>query len=259
MTFGVGGPVLIVKDLAMEAAPMNFDLIRALNGKPFPYDWQGDLTGTVRARGGPVNRFHVDDARMTFDDANVPGAQARATAKGDLDILFPAFTTFRGFDVNVAQLDLRTLVYLNPNFPRVTGIVSGTATLDSVWLDVRLRNADLTHRDGPGEPTRATGSGRLTIGDTFTSYDLALNTQPLSFTTLARSYPHLPLRGSYQGPLRVQGTVDDPRSAKLTGPGGTFSYDGRVGAFPKTYAAKGTLAFSNRRANASGDTIQSHR
>ncbi len=63
MTFGVGGPVLIVKDLAMEAAPMNFDLIRALNGKPFPYDWQGDLTGTVRARGGPVNRFHVDDAR----------------------------------------------------------------------------------------------------------------------------------------------------------------------------------------------------
>jgi translocation and assembly module TamB len=45
---------------------MNFDLIRALNGKPFPYDWQGDLIGTVRARGGPVNRFHVEDARVTF-------------------------------------------------------------------------------------------------------------------------------------------------------------------------------------------------
>ena len=246
MTFGVGGPVLIVKDLAMEAAPMNFDLIRALNGKPFPYDWQGDLTGTVHARGGPVNRFHVDDAKVTFADANVPGAVTRATAKGDLDILFPAFTTFRGFDVDVAQLDLRTLVYLNKNFPRVTGIVSGTATLDSVWLDVRFRDADLTHRDGPGEPTRATGSGRVTLGDTYTSYDLALNTQPLSFTTLARSYPHLPLRGSYQGPLRVQGTVDDlALTTELTGPGGTISYDGRVDAYPKTYAAKGTLTFSN--------------
>jgi translocation and assembly module TamB len=246
MTFGVGGPVLIVKDLAMEAAPMNFDLIRALNGKPFPYDWQGNLTGTVRARGGPVNRFHVDDARVTFEDANVPGAVTRATAKGDLDILFPAFTTFRGFDVNVSQLDLRTLVYLNPNFPRVTGIVSGTATLDSLWLDVRFRNADLTHRDGPGEPTRATGSGRVTLGDKFTSYDLALETQPLSFTTLARSYPSLPLRGSYQGPLRVQGTIDDLAvTTELTGPGGTLSYDGRVDAYPTTYAAKGTLTFVN--------------
>ena len=246
MTFGVGGPVLIVKDLAMEAAPMNFDLIRALNGKPFPYDWQGNLTGTVRARGGPVNRFHVDDARVTFADANVPGAVTRATARGDLDILFPAFTRFRGLDVNVSQLDLRTLVYLNKNFPRVTGIVSGTATLDSLWFDVRFKNADLTHHDGPAEPTRATGGGRVTIGEKFVSYDLALNTQPISFTTLALSYPSLPLRGSYKGPLRIQGTLDDLEvTTELTGPGGTFSYDGQVDAYPKTYAAKGTLTFSN--------------
>jgi translocation and assembly module TamB len=246
MTFGVGAPVLIVKDLALEMAPVNFDLIRALNGKPFPYDWQGNLAGTLRARGGPVNRFHVDDARVTFNDANVPGAVTRATARGDLDILFPAFTTFRGFDVDIAALDLRTLVYLNPNFPRVSGIVSGTATLDSVWLDTRFRNADLTHRDGPGDATHATGNGRVTIGETFTSYDLALNTQPISFTTLARSYPSLPLRGSYQGPLRVQGSVDDLLvTTELTGPGGTLSYDGRVDAYPKSYAARGTLTFSN--------------
>jgi translocation and assembly module TamB len=246
MTFGVGAPTLIVKDLALEAAPVNFDLIRALNGKPFPYDWQGNLRGTIRARGGPVNRFRVDDARVTFEDANVPGAVTRATARGELDILFPAFTTFRGFDVDIAALDLRTLVYLNPNFPRVTGIVSGTATLDSVWLDTRFRDADLTHRDGPGDATHATGNGRVTIGETFTSYDLALNTQPLSFTTLARSYPSLPLRGSYHGPLRVQGSVDDLLvTTELTGPGGTFSYDGRVDAYPKSYAARGTLTFSN--------------
>jgi len=246
MTFGVGGPVLIVKDLALEAEPVNFDLIRVLNGKPFPYDWQGDLTGTVRARGGPLNRFNVDEARVTFADANVPGAVTRATGSGELDILFPAFTKFRGFDVDVGQLDLRTLRYLNPNFPRVNGTVSGRATLDSLWLDVRFRNADLTHRDGPGDATRATGSGRMTIGDDFSSYDLALTTQPLSFTTLARSYPSLPLRGSYRGPMRIQGTIDDLLvTTELTGPGGTFSYDGRVDAFPKTYAARGRLTFSN--------------
>jgi translocation and assembly module TamB len=248
MTFGVGGPVLIVKDLALEAAPVNFDLLRTLAGGPFSYDWQGDLTGTVRARGGPVNRFRVDDARITFDDANVPGAVTRATGRGELDILFPAFTTFRGFDVDVAQLDLRTIQYLNPNFPRVSGIVSGTATLDSLWLDVRFRNADLTHRYGASEPTRATGSGRVTIGETFTSYDLALDTRPLSFTTLAQAYPSgtVPLRGSYQGPLRIQGNIDDLSvTTELTGPGGTFSYDGRVDAYPASYAARGTLTFLN--------------
>jgi len=246
MTFAVGGPVLVVKDLALEAAPVNFDLIRTLNGKPFPYDWQGNLTGTLRARGGPLNRFHVDDARVTFEDANVPGAVTKATARGDLDILFPAFTTFRGFDVDVGQLDLRTIVYLNKNFPRVTGIVSGTATLDSSWLDVRFRDADLTWRDGPADPTRATGNGRVTLGETYTSYDLALNTQPLSFTTLARSYPSLPLRGSYQGPLRIQGTIDDlALTTELTGPAGTFSYDGRVDAYVPTYSARGTLTFAN--------------
>ena len=33
--------------------------------------------------------------------------------------------------------------------------------------------------------------------------------KPLSFTTLARSYPKLPITGSYTGPLRIQGTLED--------------------------------------------------
>lgn len=242
MTFGVGAPLLIVKDVSLEAAPVNFDLLRALAGGPFAYDWQGDLIGTVRGRGGPLHRFRVDAADIEFRDANVPGAVTRATARGELDIVDPAFTTFRGFGVDVDRLDLRTLQHLNPDFPRVGGVVAGTATLDSVWVDVRFRNADLTHRDGDGPPTRATGSGRVTLGDTFTAYDLALTALPLSFTTLGRSYPALPLRGAYEGPVRIQGTIDDLLvTTELTGPAGTFSWDGRVDAFPRQYAARGRL------------------
>ena len=33
----------------------------------------------------------------------------------------------------------------------ITVVVSGTAILDSLWLDVRLRDADLVHSDGDGE------------------------------------------------------------------------------------------------------------
>ena len=31
---------------------MDFDLIRTLNGKPFPIDWRGQLFGNVLGRGG---------------------------------------------------------------------------------------------------------------------------------------------------------------------------------------------------------------
>ena len=243
MTYAVGGPVLAVKDLDLRADPVDFDLIRALNGKPFPYDWQGTLTGTVKARGGPLNRFVVDDARFTFADRNVPGAVTRATARGGLDILFPAFTRFRGLQVDVAQLDLRTIRFLNPNFPPLGGLIAGRATLDSSWLDVRFRDADMTHVDAPAPPSRFTGDGRVTFGDAFMTYDLALQAQPLSLDALARSYPTLPARGLVSGPMRVSGTIDALRvTTALTGEAGTLRFDGTVDAYEPTYAAQGSFA-----------------
>ncbi len=242
MTYAVGGPVLGVKDLDLRAEPVDFDLIRALNGKPFPYDWQGTITGTVKARGGPLDRFVVDDARFTFADRNVPGAITRGTARGGLDILFPAFTRFHGLRVDVAQLDLRTLTYLNPNFPRIGGLVAGRATLDSSWLDVRFREADLTHTDGPAPASRFTGDGRVTFGDQFMTYALNLQAQPLSLDALARSYPALPLRGLLAGPLRATGTVDALRVATtLTGEAGTLRFDGTIDAFEPAYGATGAI------------------
>jgi translocation and assembly module TamB len=242
MTFGVGGPVLIVKDVALQGSPFDFELIKTLNGKPFPYDWRGTITGTVRGKGGPVNRFVLDDANVVFQDANVPGAVTRAVGHGELDILFPAFTAFHHFSVDVEQLDLRTPRFVNKNFPELNGFVSGHVVLDSSWLDVRFTDADLTHRDGPGEPSRVTGRGRLTLGDQFVSYDAALDAQPLSFTTLARSYPKVPLRGPYRGPLRLQGNIGDlALSGELTGAGGTFSVDGQFDFFPPGFKAQANL------------------
>src|SRR6185312_13663700 len=133
MNFGTGAPLLLVRDVDIVAQPVNFDLLRTLGGKPFPQDWQGDLTGTVKARGGPLTHFYVDDARGTFTDFHVRGAVSRFAGKGELDILEPANTTFHGFDVNVESLDLRTVEYLFPAFPPIQGFASGTATLDSSY------------------------------------------------------------------------------------------------------------------------------
>ena len=84
--------------------------------------------------------------------------------------------------------------------------MSGTATLDSSWLDVRFSNASLFHHDGNLPVSHATGSGRVTWGEKYLTYDLALQAQPLSFTALQHSYPMLPLRGSYAGGVQVKGT-----------------------------------------------------
>jgi autotransporter translocation and assembly factor TamB len=240
MTFTVGAPVLIVKNLDLDAVPVNFDLLRTLNGKKFPYDWQGNINGHLKAPGGPVNHFVVDRSTLIFDDANVPGAVTEATGQGELDILFPAFTAFHDFHVDVASLDLRTLQYLNPLFPKIKGTISGTASLDSSWLDVRFRNADLYHHDGGQPVSHVTGAGRVTWGEKFLTYDLALQAQPLSFTALSHSYPLLPLRGNYAGPIQVKGTSPNLLvNATLTGPAGAFAFNGLVDADPLEYAARG--------------------
>ena len=240
MTFSVGAPILAVRDVDLQAAPVDFDLLRTFNGKEFPYNWQGKITGNVRASGGYLNRFRVEQSNLIFADANVPGAITQATGFGELDILFPAFTAFRGFNVDVDQLDLRTLQYLNPLFPRIKGIVRGTATLDSSWLDVRFRNADLYHQDGRQPVSHITGNGRVTWGDDYLGYDLTLAADPLSFTALSNSYPLLPLRGEYAGPLRIKGTSPNLLvTTTLTGPAGSFAYNGLVDADPVEYGARG--------------------
>lgn len=246
MTFTIGEDTLLVKDVQMAASPLNFDLLRVLNGKPFPYDWQGDFTGTVRASGGNLARFKVEDAKLHFADANVPGATTDATAHGELNIFDPAFTAFNDLYVDVASLDLRTLQYLNKNFPRLNGTISGTAVLDSSWLDLRFRDAQLTHSDGADSPqSRVSGNGRVTWGDKYLTYDLDLQAQPIAFETIRKSYPLLPLRASLSGPIRVQGQSPDLLfAATLSGDAGTLAFDGRIDIDPPTYGAHGTGSVS---------------
>ena len=240
MTFVVGGPVLEVVDVNLRAVPVNFDLVRTLAGEPLPVDWQGDLVGHVRGPGGPLTDFVVDESDVTWHDAHVRGAVSRASGRGTLDILDPEFTKFKAFDLNVAALDLRSIQYLYPDFLRLGGTVAGTVRLDSVWLDVRFSNANVTHRNGPGEPSRITGSGRVTWAEDFMRYDLAVNAQPVSLTMLSRAYP-LGLKGLMRGPVRAIGTTDDLQvRADLAGSAGRITYDGRIDAYPLSVGAFGS-------------------
>lgn len=241
MTFGVGGPVLQVKDVDLRADPVNFDLLRTLNGKALPVDWQGDLRGTVVGRGGPLTHFVVDTSQLTFHDAHVPGAVSELSGKGELDILQPAFTVFHHFRVAARSIDLRTIQFLYPNFPRLAGTISGVATLDSSWLDVRFSNADIYQRAGTAPPSRLLGSGRVTYGEAFMTYDASLFADSLSLASLQLSYPGLPFRGSFSGTIQARGTAENLQlTTSLHGPAGSITFDGRVDTYPPGYAARGS-------------------
>jgi translocation and assembly module TamB len=245
MTWGVGGPVVTLTDVAMRADPLDFALLRQFNGIPFPYPWRGQITGTVKARGGPLHRFDVDDMRFTFSDANVPGATSVGRASGQVDILYPAFTRFRGFRVALERGDLRTPRFLNPEFARVNGFVRGSARLDSLWYDLRVRDMDMFHDDGTGAPlSHVTGGGRITLEPAYVLYDLTLNADPLSFTMLGNSYAMMPLRGTMTGPITVKGTIAALEvTGQLTGDAGSMTGSGIVDIEPTAYAIKGQAAF----------------
>ena len=229
MTFGVGGGLLQIRNVNMRANPLDFELIKTLNGKPFPINWRGQIIGDVRAPGGPVNDFIVASARAEWRDTNVPGAVSRMTGSGGLNIQYPAFTAFHDFDVDVQTLDLRSITHLFPAFPRLNGTIAGTATLDSVWTDVRFTNADITHRDGPGTPSRFTGMGRVTDGSPYITYDLDLVADPISFDMLARSFPGLTLKGLAYGSMKITGQSPNLQIAtNLVSSGGALRFAGNI-------------------------------
>jgi len=246
MTFTVGGQYLGVRNMSIRATPLDFAFIRQLSGQPFPVDYQGQFTGTVYAKGGQLNDFFADSMRMTFADAHVPGAISQFTGHGLLDIHDPQVTRFHAFQLNVSRLDLRTLQFLYPEFPRLNGIIVGHAVLDSLWDDIRLRDADLTQIDGPDEPTRATGGGRVTFADTNVRYDLAMQFDQLSFATLLRSYPGAWFRGSFTGPLKMKGTLDDlDLSADWTSDAGEVSTTGHFNILGPVFEANATTTLTN--------------
>lgn len=229
MTFGVGGPVLQLRNVNLKADPVDFDFIKTLNGKPFPIDWRGQIFADIRASGGPLTDFEVDAASGMWRDTHVPGAVSRLSGSGGLNILVPALTKFQDFDVDVGTLDMRSIQYLFPAFPKLAGTISGQATLDSIWTDVRFRSANITHRDGPGPPSRFTGSGRITDGRPFITYNLDLVADPLSFDMLARSFPAIKLRGLARGPISIRGQSPDLQIvASLASAGGTVRFAGNI-------------------------------
>ena len=94
-------------------------------------------------------------------------------------------------------------------------------------------------------------SNRIRVERELCCDDVAVNTcgdalgYARALTTLARSYPLLPARGSYAGPLRLQGTLADLLvQADMTGPAGRLALDGRLAYDVLPYGWRGTATLA---------------
>lgn len=243
MTWGVKGREVALRNVDIQMAPLDAALIRRFNQGPLPIPLDGRVVGRLRGRGGPLSAFVVDDATATFYDRNVPGAVARARASGTIDISDPAVPVFSSMAVNLGAFDLRTAQAWDSTLPKLNGVISGRAVLDSAWGDLRLREADITHVDGDAPASRLVGRARVRWDAASpVRWDLDAEALPISFTALARSFPELPLRGEYEGPLRTSGTADDLTLAtSLSGPAGRFATDMRLDNALPNYRVVGEL------------------
>ncbi len=241
MTWGVGGPVVRLTGVRLNLQPAHTDLLRWMNGEPFPYDWRGALTGSVLAKGGYVTDWRLDEARLAFADEHVPGAISRATATGVLNIYTPAEAILRGLDLSIDTLDFRTPRFVNPLFAELDGFARGRVRLDSLWYDAEFSDADIELVDGPGQPSRFTGRGRFSLIPEGTWFDVDMQAVPLSYTTLSRSYPSFPLRGAAVGSIAARGMADRfDLQTTLAGEGGELAFTGRVDALEPQMGAFGT-------------------
>jgi translocation and assembly module TamB len=240
MTWGVGGPETRLTNVNLRLEPAHTDLLRWFNAKPFPFDWQGRLTGTVKARGGFMHDWKLDEAKLAYADEHVPGAESRAVATGMLNIYQPAEAVLKGVDLKLDYLDFRTPRFVNPLFPKLNGFARGTMRLDSLWYDARFSNADVELVDGPGQPSRFTGAGRYTLIPEGVVFDVDMQALPLSYTTLSRSYQDMPLRGEAVGRIKAKGMAEQfDLQTTLSGEGGQLSFTGVADALDPVMGANG--------------------
>ena len=241
MTWGVGGPVVRLRNVRLDLSPAHTDLLLWMNARPFPYDWRGALTGSIAASGGFLNDFRLEQARLRFADEHVPGAVSSGSATGRLNILSPAEAVLLGVNLTIDTVDFRTPRYVNPLFAELDGFARGNVRLDSLWYDAIFTDADVELVDGPGQPSRFTGGGRYSLLPEGTWFDVDLQALPLSYTTLSRSYPNLPLRGSAVGRIAARGLADHfDVQTTLAGEGGELAFSGSADVFDPTLGASGS-------------------
>jgi translocation and assembly module TamB len=204
----------VVRDLAVELAPLDLNLVRELFGDSVPKkSWQGAIRGSVRGSGGPISALRVDAMRLAYEDRRVPGAGGHLVITGMMDAKAKP-SVLHGFAITIEDLDVRTVGAVAKAADSLGGTLSGRVVLDGPTSDLTFHDLLLHHADGDGMRSRVTGSGRIAsdIRSLWMEADLSLDT--IAVRTLARGRSALPLREPLAGTLAVR-TIRDTMGLDL--------------------------------------------
>ncbi len=196
--------LVALRQTDVQASDLDLGLAHAfLDSLPF----YGRLRGHTRAD-GPFSRLALD-VDWIFRDSLVPGwPETRVRGRGDVDLLTGGLA-FRGFGVEAATVDLRTVRRLAPAVT-LNGVLDAAGTLTGPYRDAQF-SGTLRHRDptaGEAAPTSSVrGTVRLDMrGDTLGVF-ADVTADSLSFDGLRSSFPGLPLTGAVGGTIRLAGPV----------------------------------------------------
>lgn len=207
----------------------NFDTRLAEQLVPgFKSPRRGTLSGRAAAAGGK-HALHVD-ADVAFADATTGTSQVAAVG-------------MVGFGNGMRATDLRVRLHpLEVDLAKafagksiqlpISGVVTGTATVNGDTRTQLVGKMDLTHDDG-GAVSRLTGSGAVRLASRGRApwMDVSVVAHPVSLTEVGRFAPSAGLRGSAAGPVRLTGSLADlaVRSDLHLPDGGELVTQGTVG------------------------------
>jgi translocation and assembly module TamB len=200
--------IVTVTELALDFQPLDLDLVREIFGDSVPKNiWQGAVTGTVHGPGGPLSALRIDEAQLMFDDRRAVGARSHVTIAGVIDAKSTP-VELHGFDVQIADLDVRTLGAVVQSADSLHGVLTGRLVLEGAVNDLGFSDLSLFHVDGDRARSHITGEGRLATDQTTHWLDATLALDTIAVATLARDRTTVPLRGIVRGTLELHATRD---------------------------------------------------
>lgn len=242
VTFGVGQPLLRITDVALTLDPLGTKEVENFLGFPLPLGLTGAFKGTVRASGGPFDKFVLDQAQATYTDTRAPRTAVPLRATGTFDLTTPGKTGFTKLVVEAPRLEAPFIAALAPKAGLPRGVAAFSATLDakgdSLWVSALKATYD---RPKVGQSV-VTGRVALHRGAKgVDGYDARLRTDSLRISAAVREADVLRV-GALAGTLSARGDYEAVRvQADLGGPAGRVTADVTTHVAPGR-VIKGTVA-----------------
>jgi translocation and assembly module TamB len=214
--------IVAVREGELQARDLSLELARPfLDTLPFA----GRLTGETRVD-GPVGALKIETS-WSFRDSLVPGwPETQIQGKGEVNIA-GSDLGFQPFGIETGRFDLATIRNMVPAFD-LQGELDASGTLTGTLQDATF-SGTLRHHDGDKPVSVIRGVVGLDSRGEILGVFADVEADSLALDGLTGRFSGFPLRGSLQGPVRLEGDLaglETHANLRMLGGGGAVRADG---------------------------------